>query len=118
MPSHFLKEFKVECPICMTSSRKRKKLPGSSTTKEERAQLKKWEVVYVDTSGKFQVKSARGYYYYTVFVDRKDDEKIVICHVKKRHLPIDFLQYTVRVGTWPRLLISEWAGELIETKLQ
>ena len=45
--------FKVECPICMASSRKRKKLPGPSTTKEERAQLKKWEVVYVDTSGKF-----------------------------------------------------------------
>ena len=54
LPSHFLKEFKVECPICMASSRKRKKLPGPSTMKEERAQLKKWEVVYVDTSGKFQ----------------------------------------------------------------
>ena len=86
--------------------------------KEERAQLKKWEVVYVDTSGKFQVKSARGYYYYTVFVDRKDGEKIAIGHAKKRHLPIAFLQYTVRVGCWPRLLISDGAGELIETKLQ
>ena len=118
LPSHFLKEFKVECPICMASSRKRKKLPGPSTMKEERAQLKKWEVVYVDTSGKFQVKSARGYYYYTVFVDRKDGEKIAIGHAKKRHLPIAFLQYTVRVGCWPRLLISDGAGELIETKLQ
>ncbi len=80
----------------MPSSRKRKKLPGPSTVKEERAQFKKWEVVYVDTSGKFQVKSARGYFY-SVFVDRKDVEKIAIGHDKKRHLPIAFLQYTVHV---------------------
>ena len=103
----------------MASSRKRKILPGPSTAKEERAQLKKWEVVYVNTSGKFQVKSARGYYYYTVFVDRKDGEKIAaIYHAKKRHLPIAFLQFTVRVGTSQRLLIPDGAGELIETKLQ
>jgi hypothetical protein len=31
--------------------------------KEERTNLKKWEVVYVDISGKFQVKSARDYFY-------------------------------------------------------
>ena len=53
-----------------------------------------------------------------MFVDRKDGEKIAIGHAKKRHLPIAFLQYTVRVGSWPRLLISDGAGELIETKLQ
>ncbi len=52
--------------------------------KEERSHLQKWEVVYVDTNGKFQVKSARDYFYYSVFVDRKDDEKIAIGHVKKR----------------------------------
>ena len=59
--------------------------------KEERAQLKKWEVVHVDTGGRFQVKSARVYFYYSVFVDRKDGEKIDIGHSKKRHLPIAFL---------------------------
>ncbi len=56
--------------------------------------------------------------YHSVFVDRKDDEKIFIGHAKKRHLPIAFLQYTVRVGSWPRLLILDGADELIETKLQ
>ncbi len=92
-------------------------MPGPSTVKEERVQLKKWEVVYVDTSGKFQVKSARVYFYYSVLVDRKDVEKISIGHAKKRHLPITFLQYTVCVGSWSRLLISDGAGELIETKI-
>jgi hypothetical protein len=82
LPSHFLKEFKVECPICMT-----------------------------------KVKSARAYFYYSVFVERKDVEKIAIGHAKNRHLPIAFLQYTVRVRSWPRLLTSDGADELIETKL-
>jgi hypothetical protein len=95
----------------MASSRKRKKLSGPSTVKEERARLKKWEVVYVDTSGKFQVKSARDFFYYSVFVDRKDGDKIAIGHAKERHLPIAFLQYTVRVGSWPKLLISDGAGD-------
>ncbi len=45
--------------------------------KEERAHLQKWEVVYVDTSGKFQVKSARAYFYYSVFVDRRMTRKLI-----------------------------------------
>jgi hypothetical protein len=81
--------------------------------KEERSHLKKWEVVHVDTSGKFHVKLDRGYFYYSVYVDRKD-----VGHAKKRHLPIVFLQYSVRVGSWSRLLFSDGAGELIETRLQ
>jgi hypothetical protein len=67
-------------------------------------------VVYWDTSGK--LKSDRAYYYYSVFVDRKDHEKIVICHVKKSHLPIVSLQYTVRVGTCPRFLILDGEDEV------
>jgi hypothetical protein len=61
----------------MKSTGKRKKLSGPSTTKEERAQLKKWEVVYVDTSGKFQVKSARGCNYYSVFLTRSMARKLL-----------------------------------------
>jgi hypothetical protein len=38
----------------------------------------------LDSSGKFAVRSARGFHYYSVFVDRKDGEKVVICHVKKK----------------------------------
>jgi hypothetical protein len=67
------------------------KLSGPSTTKKERAQIKKWEVLYVDTIGKFQVKSVRDYYYYSVFVDRKDVEKISTCHTKKRYVRFKFL---------------------------
>ena len=118
LPSHFLKEFKFECPVCLASSRKRKPLPGVAMDIEEKKELSKWEMVYLDTSGKFSIRSARGFHYYSVFVDRKDGEKIVICHSKKAHLPVVFLQFVRRVGVWPRVLVSDGAGELIETKLQ
>ena len=66
----------------------------------------------------FSVRSARGYHCYIVFVDKKDAEKIVICHAKKKHLPVVFLQFVRRVGAWQRVLVSDGAGEMIETKLQ
>jgi hypothetical protein len=65
---------------------------------EEKKELSKWEMVYLDTSGKFSIRSSRGFHYYSIFVDRKDDEKIVICHSKKTHLPVVFLQFVRRVG--------------------
>ncbi len=50
------------------------------------------------TSGKFAIRSARGFHYYSVFVDSKDDEKIVICHANVAYLPVVFLQFVRRVG--------------------
>jgi len=100
LPSHFLKEFKFECPVCLASSRKRKTPSrcGNGYRREKKKELSKWEMVYLDTSGKFSIRSARGFHYYSVFVDRKDGEKIVICHSKKAHLPVVFLQFVRRVG--------------------
>ncbi len=71
------------------------KLSGPSTTKEERAQIKKWEVLYLDTIVKFQAKSVRDYYYYSVWVERKDVEKIATCHTKKRHVRFKFLDFWI-----------------------
>ena len=85
---------------------------------KEKQELSKWEMAYVDSSGKFSIRSARGYHYYSVFVDRKDGEKLVICHAKKKNLPAVSLQFVKRVGVWPRVLVSDGAGEIIETKLQ
>jgi hypothetical protein len=58
-------------------------------------------MVYVKTSGKFAIGSARVFHYYSVFVDSKDDEKIVICHANVAHLPVVFLQFVRRVGVSP-----------------
>ena len=42
----------------------------------------------------------------------------MICHAKKKHLPVVFVQFVRRVGVWPRALVSDGAGEIMETKLQ
>ena len=118
LPRHSLREFKKQCPTCLATSRKRKALPGVAADIKEKQELSKWEMAYLDSSRKSSVRSARGFHYYSVFVDRKDGEKIVICHAKKKHLPVVFLQFVRRVGVWPRVLVSDGAGEIIETKLQ
>ena len=94
----------------MVTSRKRKALSGVGADIKEKKELSKWEMAYLDSSRKSSVRSARGFHYYSVFVDRKDGEKIVICHVKKKHLPVVFLQFVRRVGVWPRVLVSDGAG--------
>jgi hypothetical protein len=118
LPSPFLREFKKQCSPCLVTSRKRKALPGVAADIKEKQELSKWEMVYMDSSGKFAVRSARGFHYYSVFVDRKDAEKFVICHAKKKHLPVVFLQFVRRVGVWQRVLVSDGAGEIIEAKFQ
>ena len=42
----------------------------------------------------------------------------MICHAKKKNLPAVSLQFVKRVGVWPRVLVSDGAGEIIDTKLQ
>ncbi len=42
----------------------------------------------------------------------------MICHAKRKHLPVVFLQFVRRVGVWSRVLVSDGAGEIIESKLQ
>ena len=42
----------------------------------------------------------------------------MICHAKKKHLPVVFLQFVRRVGVWPRVLVSDGASEIREAKLQ
>ena len=72
LPSHSLREFKKQCPTCLATSRKRKALPGVAADIKEKQELSKWEMVYMDSSGKFAVRSTRGFHYYSVFVDRKE----------------------------------------------
>ena len=66
LPSHFLREFKKQCPTCLATFRKRKALPGVAADIKEKQELSKWEMAYVDSSGKFSVISARGFHYYNV----------------------------------------------------
>ena len=55
LPNHFLREFKKQCPTCLTTYRKRKALSGVAADIKENQELSKWEMVYMDSSGRSAV---------------------------------------------------------------
>ncbi len=63
LPSHFLREFKKQCPTCLVTSRKRRAMPGVAADIKEKQELSKWEMTYVHCSGIFLVRSDRGYHF-------------------------------------------------------
>ena len=115
LPAKFLRDHKRKnCPICMIAKRKRN--PSPKSLNEDKTVLSPWEHVFVDTSGKYRTRSKQGNHYYTVFVDSKTGEKIVIPHKKKKHFPIVFLTFVSRIGVYPKKFFSDKAGEIEGTE--
>jgi hypothetical protein len=109
----YLRQYEYIChPICLVSNKRRKTLSGSSKLESER-KLCKWEEVSFETSGPWSTKSSRGNRYYAAFVDHKDGLKITIPRPKRKHVPIVFLNFVIRIGCWPKILYSDVAGEFI-----
>ena len=78
---------------------------------QDRAALTPWEVVYSDTSGRFRVRSKLGNRYYSVFVDSLTGARIAIPHAKRKHYPLVYLQFALRIQRHPRVLITDMGGE-------
>jgi hypothetical protein len=76
LPSKFLRDYQKNCAICLDTKKRRKSTPKANSNFTE--DLVPWEETYADSSGKFRRKSKRGNYYFTVFVDAKTGDKIVI----------------------------------------
>jgi hypothetical protein len=95
-------------PIC--AGTKRQKNKGPSNVPASVSALKPFQVVYVDSSGKFKVASARGNRYFTVFVDDFSRRKIVITHRTRTDLPIVLLQFVQRLGFWPSKFFVDKEG--------
>jgi hypothetical protein len=71
-----------------------------------------WEETYAESSGKFRTKSKVGNYYFTVFVDAKTGDKIVICHAKRKHFPVVYFTFINRIGRHPKVLYTDLASEM------
>ena len=71
---------------------------------------KPFQVVYVDSSGKLRVASARNHRYFTVFVDDFSRRKIVITHKTRADLPVVLLQFEQRIGFWPSKFFVDKEG--------
>jgi hypothetical protein len=77
-----------------------------------------WEEVFIDSSGKFRRKSKQGNNYFTVFVCAKTGDKIVIPHVKRKHFPLVYLEFSKRIGRHPKVLYSDLASETTSSMLE
>jgi len=72
-----------------------------------------WEKVYTDTSGPFKVKSIKGNYYYSVFVDEKSGRYLAIPYARKSEFPLVFLQFVAKIARFPKILVCDSAGEML-----
>ncbi len=70
-----------------------------------------WEEVFTDSSGKFRRKSKHGNNYFTVFVCAKTGDKIAIPHVKRKHFPLVYFEFSKRIGRHP----TEWLRRPFKT---
>ena len=112
LPSKFLREYH-DCTMCLAMKKRRKSLPKSN--KHYKRQLQNaspWQIVQVDSSGKFRVRSQRGNFYFTVFVCAKTGDKIVLPHAKRKHFPLIYVEFVRRIGRHPKVMFSDKAGEI------
>jgi len=106
-------DFKVkDCPVCAVMKRNRPKKPASLHVEEKR-QWKLWEKVLSDSSGKTRVKSFQGNCYHSVFVCARSERKLFFAHKKKLHYPLVYFKFCARVGRYPKLLVTDQAGEIL-----
>ena len=117
LPPKLLREYVDDkCPICYTMKRRQPKRP-SSLGNAEKCDFKPWQMVYVDTSGKWRVRSSRANHYHTVFVCAKFGMKITIPHRKRSHFPLVYMKFVARIGSHPQHLLSDKAGEINSKKI-
>ena len=110
LPSKFLRDYQKNCAICLATKKRRKSTPKANSNFTE--DLAPWEETYADSSGKFRTRSKRGNYYFTVFVDAKTGDKIVICHAKRKHFPVVYFTFINRIGRHPKVLYTDLAPEM------
>ena len=77
-----------------------------------------WEEVCTDSSDKFTRKSKQGNNYFTVFVCAKTGDKIAIPHIKRKHFPLVYFEFSKRIGRHPKVLYSDLASEITSSMFE
>jgi hypothetical protein len=56
--------------------------------------------------------------YFTVFVCTKTGDKIAIPHVKRKHFPLVYFEFSKRIGRHPKVLYSDLASEITSSMFE
>jgi hypothetical protein len=118
LPPKDFRNYRKDCPICVAMKMRRKSLPKGSNSAHVLDQLVPWEEVFTDSSGKFRRKSKQGNNYFTVFVCAKTGDRIAIPHVKRKHFPLVYFEFTKRIGRHPKVLYSDLASEITSSMFE
>jgi hypothetical protein len=106
-------------PYLRSDEKKRRKLlPLGPNSDHELYHLVPWEEVFIDSSGKFRRKSKQGNNYFKVFVCAKTGDKITIPHVKRKHFPLVYLEFSKRIGRHPKVFYLDLASETTSSMLE
>jgi hypothetical protein len=110
-----------DCPICLSMKQQKPPKPGKRPKElllQDQQDWKPWEKVYADSSGKHRVPSRQGNRYFTIFKCAVTSDRKYYAHKKKSHYTLVFLKLCAELGQWPRILISDQAGEVIKKTLK
>ena len=118
LPPKCLWNYRKECPICLAMKKRRKSLSKGRKSSHEINELVPWEECFTDSSGKFRLRSKQGNYYFTVFGCGKTGDKIAIPHVKRKHFPLVYFEFTRRIGRHPKVLDSDLASEITSSSFE
>jgi hypothetical protein len=107
-------KFKMKpCTTCMVTKSRHQTTPKKS----ERSKVVH-HLVHADTTGRMRVRSARGHYYSTVFVDDASDYKHVKNHALKSSFPKIYKERNVEAGRTPSILRTDGAGEMTSKEFE
>ena len=110
-----------DCPVCITMKQQKPPKPKRRPKElllQDKADWLPWEKVVADSSGKHRVASRQGMRYFTIFKCWVTGDRRYFAHRRKSHYTLVFLKLCAQLGRWPRVLVSDTAGEVIKKSLR
>jgi hypothetical protein len=116
LPTSLVKDYKKNCAICLASRRRKPARPDAASA-ASKGKFKPWEKVHCDSTGKRKVASSRGNRYFTVFVCASTGRKLFFPHKNRKQFAVVYMEFVSKIGSHPRILITDKGGEWIKDKL-
>eukprot|EP00961_Rhodomonas_salina_P090052 1211104-Rhodomonas_salina.1 len=101
------------CSVCMVAKSRAHALPKKAESSKVAHHL-----VHSDSTGCMQVRSIRGFQYFSVFVDDATDYKSAKCHAAKSDYSKVFKESNVHLGRAPQILRTDGAGEMTSAEFE
>ena len=108
-----------DCPVCLAM--RYRKPPAPARRKGHVINdvgYTTWDQIAVDLSGPFRTRSYQGNRYYALFKCMLTGKRMYFGLKKRSHFTITLLRSVARMGKWPKLLISDKAGEIVKKTLK